>query len=875
MATQGQPRRATYRVQAHAGFGFDQIAALADYLEAFGFSHVYLSPVLTAAAGSQHGYDVVDHEHVNPELGGEAAHERMCQTLRRHGLVTILDIVPNHMAVGSPENRQWWDVLQNGPASQYAAFFDVDWEGNSDTRVLLPVLGEHYADAVQGRLVRLVREGAEFIVRYYDHAFPPEPRSLSGLLEAAAGEHEELGFLAGAFASLPAPKAAEREATARRERDKTVLFAYLARLLEAEPALGERIDAELERLNSQVELLDAWLEKQNWRLVYWQNATSELGYRRFFDVNSLAGLRVEDQRVFDRVHRLVLRWVRDGRLHGLRVDHVDGLLDPSGYLQRLRRGAPNAWIVVEKILEKHEQLDPSWPIEGTTGYDFMRLIDQVFVDPRGESEMSELDQRWTGQSASWADRVVEAKLQILKEVLASERERLIDLALRVLTSSFELRDCTRHSVSAAVTAVLISYPVYRSYVRVSGAREEDRRLIAQVTKRASELRPEIDKRVFHALERILTLQTDHELEIELALRVQQVTGAIMAKAVEDTLFYRYTRLLALNEVGGSPETFGISLDEFHGKLEHATHPQTMLASATHDTKRGEDTRARLLSLSELPQLWAQCVERWSQRSRRYRSPMLDTATEYFFYQILVGAHPLSVERTQAYMLKAAREAKRQTSWIRQDADYEAALDSFVRGVIEDRELMDDVGKFVARIAPGGYVTSLARTLLKLTAPGVPDVYQGCELWDFSLVDPDNRTPVNFKLRRELFARVREASPEDVMADMESGAPKLWLTYKTLRLRKQRPELFEGDYKRLPVEGPDAEHVIAFARDQRLIVVVPRLNAHSEARKRTAQITLPRGTYSNVLTDERFEQVTQLAMTELWARAPVALLVRET
>jgi (1->4)-alpha-D-glucan 1-alpha-D-glucosylmutase len=875
MATQGHPLRATYRIQAHRDFGFDRIAELADYLAELGVSHVYLSPILTAVAGSQHGYDVVDHEHVNAELGGEPAHERMCRTLREYGLGQVLDIVPNHMAVGTPENRLWWDVLENGPASQYASFFDVDWESSEDTRVLLPILGEHYADALQQHLVLVLRHDAEFIVHYHDHRMPAAPRSIAQLLQAAAPEHDELTFLADALAELPAPRSIEREALARRQRDKHVLFAYLKRLLDGEPELAQRIDAQLTQLNADVPALDAWLERQNWRIVHWHNASTEIGYRRFFDVNTLAGLRIEDQRVFDRVHRLILRWVQQGTLDGLRVDHVDGLRDPTQYLQRLRQAAPASWIVVEKILHPGETLDASWPIDGTTGYDFIYLLDQVFVDQRGESELTELDQRWTGFSAPWEARAISAKLQIVREVLASERERLIDLAQRALTPRFELRDCTRQTLSEAVTALLVSYPVYRTYVRPGATSDHDRDVIAQVIARASALAPGIDARVFEALREVLSLEANGEAATELALRVQQVTGAIMAKAIEDTLFYRYSRLLALNEVGGAPERFGLSLAEFHGTLQDVSHPHAMLGSATHDTKRGEDTRARLLALSELPQLWAQAVERWSARAQRHKDDKVDGGAEYFFYQTLVGAFPLSVERALAYMQKALREAKVKTSWIHTDPEYEAAIEKFIRGVLSDAELMEDVARFVMRIAPGAYVTSLARTLLKLTAPGVPDLYRGTELWDFSLVDPDNRAPVDFSARRALLAHVREATPEAVLADMESGAPKLFLIYHTLRLRKQSPELFEGGYRRLPVEGPDADHVIAYARGDALICVVPRLNAHGEPRSRTANLTLPAGSYHDIFTAERFTDVTQLATSALWARFPVALLVRET
>lgn len=872
MATSIAPARATYRLQATPDFGFDRIAELADYLAELGVSHAYLSPVLTAAPGSQHGYDVIDHDHVNPELGGDAAHARMCSALKEHGVGQLLDIVPNHMAVVA-RNRLWWDVLENGPSSHYAAFFDVDWEGGEDTRVLLPLLGEHYFDELRERRVRVVRSGAEFIVEYHDHRLPAAPRSIGTVLRASAPEHQELCFLADALEELSAPTATDQVATLRRQRDKAVLFTFLARLLEREPELCPRIDAQLARLNDDVEALDAWLERQNWRLAHWRNASTELGYRRFFDVNSLAGLRVENLRVFERVHHVVLDWLARGTIDGVRVDHVDGLRDPSEYLQRLRDAAPGAWIVVEKILADNEPLLRSWPIEGTTGYEFIRTCDQLFVDARSQATFDALHERFGGETGAWEERAREAKLHILKQILGSERERLTDLAQRVLTRRIELRDCTRRTLSSAVTALLISYPVYRTYVRVGSINDRDRSLIEDVVRAAQKLRPEVDPRVFEALSNVLSLRWSGELEAELALRVQQLTGAVMAKAIEDTLFYRHVRLCALNEVGGTPEVFGISANDFHKTLEAQDKLQGLLASATHDTKRGEDTRARLLALSEVPELWEQAVTRWSERTRSYRPALLDRATEYFFYQTLVGAYPLSVERALAYMQKATREAKRSTSWIQPEPDYESAVESFVKAALADRELLADVARLLARIGPGAYITSLSRTLIKLTAPGVPDIYQGTELWDFSLVDPDNRRPVDFAERRALLQRVKTLSPEAVLAELERGTPKLWLIWKTLQLRKQRPPLFATPYQRLPVSGADAEHVVAFARGQDLVTIVPRLNVDNAPKQRSARVQLPEGPFRSLLTGELVTS-NQSQVDQLWARFPVALLVRE-
>jgi (1->4)-alpha-D-glucan 1-alpha-D-glucosylmutase len=872
MVTPVAPARATYRLQATPEFGFDRIAELASYLTELGVSHAYLSPVLTAAPGSQHGYDVIDHDHVNPELGGEVAHARMCAALEAHGLGQLLDIVPNHMAIGA-RNKLWWDVLENGPSSHYAAFFDVDWDGGDDLRVLLPILGEHYIDALRERVVRVARSGAEFIVEYHDHRLPAAPRSLGALLRASAPEHQELSFLADFLEELSAPTSADQVATLRRQRDKAVLFDYLARLLEREPELCPRIDAQLAKLNDDVEALDSWLERQNWRLAHWRNASTDLGYRRFFDVNTLAGLRVENLRVFERVHHLVLDWLGKGIIDGVRVDHVDGLRDPYEYLQRLREASPNAWIVVEKILEGDEPLPRQWPIEGTTGYEFIRTTDQLFVAAENQPQFDALEERYSGETGHWEERARDAKHQILKQVLGSERERLTELAYRVLTRRIELRDCTRRIVSNAVTALLVSYTEYRTYVRVGSISDRDRTVLEAVVSAAQKLRPEIDARVFEALSNVLSLHWSGELEAELALRMQQLTGAVTAKSIEDTLFYRHMRLIGLNEVGGSPEVFGLSVAAFHDTLEANDKPRGLLASATHDTKRGEDTRARLLALSELPEVWEQAVARWSELTKNYRPELLDTATEYFFYQTLVGAHPLTEERALAYMQKATREAKRGTSWIQPEPDYEAAVESFIKAALADSDLLAEVAQLVARISPGAYITSLARTLIKLTAPGVPDIYQGTELWDFSLVDPDNRRPVDYAERAAILKQLKEQPLEAVLAEMERGTPKLFVVWKTLQLRKHQPKLFDGAYQRLQVTGADASHVVAYARDRALITVVPRLNVDAKPEQRKASVLLPEGRYRNVLTGESVAGAAS-PVSQLWARFPVALLVRE-
>jgi (1->4)-alpha-D-glucan 1-alpha-D-glucosylmutase len=872
-----QHPRATYRLQLTSDFGFDAAALVVPYLTELGVSHLYSSPVLQAVKGSTHGYDVVDHERVSEDLGGSEGHVRLRAALDRAGLGQILDIVPNHMAIGTRANKLWWDVLENGPASEVASFFDVDWDASKDNRILLPILGEHYFEALEQKLVKVAREGERFLVRYYDHVIPAAPRSIAPLLRDAAPGDDELAFWADSLEDLPAPWATDRESTARRSRHKSVIYANLKRLFTERRELAGRVDAALAELNENIQALDVWLDRQNWRITYWKNATTELGYRRFFDVNTLAGLRMEERRVFDRSHRLILQWLRDRTLDGLRIDHVDGLRDPEEYLRWLRDAAPDAYLIVEKILNEHECMPRSWPVEGTTGYEFARLIDQLMVDPDGEVPMTEFVARFADQSASFSEMVHEAKLQILRNVLASEREHLVDQTHRMLMHRIELRDCTRRTVHAAMTELLASYPVYRTYLRRDQpAAAHDLEMIHGVIARAAERLPEIEPKLWSVLEQALTLSLDDDLARDVALRVQQVTGAITAKAVEDTVFYRHVRLTALNEVGGTPEQFGITVDEFHRQLVACKRPHSMLASATHDTKRGEDTRARLLVLSEIPTDWERAVMRWSARSERYRDPSIPRTTEYFFYQTVVGAHPLTAERAWQYMQKAIREAKQQTSWIDPNEAFEAAVERFVNGMIGDRELMDDVARFVATIEHAGYLNSLSRTLLKLTAPGVPDIYQGTELWDFSLVDPDNRRPVDFEQRRTLLARLPSLSPEQVLAEMAQGTPKLWLTWKALQLRARRPSAFDSDYRPLPASGRDAASVIAFARDDTLITVVPRLVARGELRDRDARIPVTQGSWQDVLTGQRFTgDEAGLQVGSIWARFPVALLERQT
>lgn len=882
-APQRHVPRATYRLQFHAGFTLDDAAAIADYLAELGVSHIYASPYLQAAPGSTHGYDVLDHSRVNEELGGAAAHQRLCKTLGQNGLGQVLDVVPNHMSIAHHTNTWWWDVLENGPASRYANYFDVDWhppERKLHNTVLLPVLGDHYGRIVDQGQVQLYRDGGSFTFRYFDYIMPVAPRSLSDLLAAAAArsESDTLAFLAEAFGRLPLASLTDLVSIVRRHRDKEVLRMLLDRLCREESEVAKAIDKTIERINASPTELDALLERQNYRLAYWRTAKQELDYRRFFDINTLVSLRMEDEHVFRDTHRLVMGWLENGVIDGVRIDHPDGLRDPEQYFARLRQATPQAWIVVEKILEPGEQMPSTWPVEGTTGYDFLNRLQGVFIDPQGEIPLTDFYGEFTGQSTDFPQIVRDKKHQVLKDLFGSELNRLANMLAEICERRRYFRDFTRTELSATLREVIACFPVYRTYIQpfVGRVTNEDVRYVTEAVETAKRFRPDWDPAPFDGLLKLLLLQVPGEEEHEFVMRFQQTTGPVMAKGLEDTVFYNFYRLVALNEVGGDPGRFGMSLEDFHAAC-HATQqhwPESMLASTTHDTKRGEDVRIRIGLLSEMPDAWRAAVARWSEFNTRHRRDgMPDRNTEYLLYQTLIGAWPIDEQRTCEYMLKAIRESKTHTSWIQTNADYEATVQEFTKAILNDREFCDDVEALVRSLLQPARVTSLSQTLIKLTAPGVPDIYQGTELWTLSLVDPDNRRPVNYDIRRQLLSELRETTPEKVLARMEEGLPKLWVTRQALRLRSQRPELFgrEGTYEPLAAEGSAADHVIAYSRGGGAIVVAPRWLIGLGGDWNGTALRLPSGRWHNELTGDNVEGKAQL--DALLRRFPVALLSR--
>ncbi|MGI9023364.1 MAG: malto-oligosyltrehalose synthase [Acidimicrobiales bacterium] len=901
--------RATYRVQLHAGFGFDDVAAIAGYLADLGVSHVYCSPYLQAAAGSTHGYDAVDHSRLNVELGGTEAFERMTQALAAAGLSQVADIVPNHMAAVGAQNRWWWDVLENGPSSRWADAFDIDWGqpvpagGDGTARVLLPILGDHYGRLLEAGELSLAREGASFVVRYADHTVPMSPRTLDTLLGGAADRcgSEELATLATALGRLPPATATDRSSLGERHRDKEVLGHLLARLLSDEPAVAAAVDGIVSVTNADPDALDALLARQNYRLAYWRVASEELDYRRFFDITSLVGLRMELPHVFDETHELILGLVADGTVTGLRVDHPDGLRDPEGYLWRLFEAAGGTWVVVEKILEPGEELPPTWPVAGTTGYDFLNLVGGLFVDPDGGEPLTELHERFTDTVEGYADVVREKKHLVMKEALAADLRRVVDLAVAVCGEDRRYRDYTRPEVSGALAELVACFPVYRTYVRPGHAASDvDVAHVAVAAEDARTRRPDLDPELFAFLTDVLLLRVPGAgpsgplsgmiAATELALRFQQLTGPVMAKGAEDTAFYCWRRLMSLNEVGGDPARFGTTVAEFHQSNRRAAvaTPCGLSALSTHDTKRSADVRARIGLLSEIPGPWALAVRRWSAMNEAHKTDGLpDRGAEYLLYQTLVGAWPLPADRAVTFMEKASREAKEHTSWTRPDPAYDRALAAFVEAVVADPAFAADLAAFVSPLVTPGRVTSLAQVLLAVTCPGVPDFYQGSELWDLSLVDPDNRRPVDYEIRRRLLEKVSSAvpsgplsggqGPDDVWPAPidDEGTAKLWLVHRALRVRRARVSAFAvgSSYEVLAVAGEKADHAVAFCRGGQVAVVVPRLVVGLGGDWADTTVPLPPGRWTDALGGETVDGG-PVSLAGLLARFPLGLLVAE-
>lgn len=862
--------RATYRLQLHPGFGFAAAAAAVPYLAELGVSHLYLSPVLQAAEGSLHGYDVVDPDRACAALGGDAGFAALARAAKDAGLGILLDIVPNHMSVAGTGNGWWLDVLEDGPASYYAHFFDVDWAAG-DSRVLLPVLTERYGRALASGALGIEQQGERFAVRAGELRLPLSPLTL-GPIVRRAGEriaHVELQYLGDALAELPAASSREPSARARRHRDKGVLVRRLAALCAAEDACRSALDAEVAAINADPAELDTILERQNYRLAHWSVAGGQLPYRRFFDIATLVGIRNEDPEVLEASHRRVFGWLQEGVIDGVRVDHVDGLREPGAYLRRLREVSPSGWIVVEKILAPGEALPPSWPIDGSTGYDFMERVGRLFVDGSTEASLTQLFEAYTGVVFDPAAESRRARLEVMTDALHSELARLTELAARATATSPACRDYTRGELEIAIGEILAGYPCYRTYLGERGPGEPSRvgrDQLARAVAAAEAARPDLDRDLLAFLEAALAFELTSPESIELARAMQQVSGSVVAKGDEDTLLYRQVRLVGRCEVGGEISAFGIEPGALHAQLAAGAR-RSMLATSTHDSKRGEDVRMRIAVLSELPALWEAAVGRWRARGERgWRSVQPDRILEYAAWQTLVGAWPLPIERAQQWAEKATREARLRTSWRRPDMSYEAARARWIEHVYADRELMAEIEGFAERLRPHGDRNSLAQLLVKLAAPGVPDLYQGTELRDDNLVDPDNRRPVDLEIRQ---TRLRGLSRAPSADDLSTA--KLWTIRRVLGLRRREPALFDGArYRALAAQGPHAHRVFAFTRGEGLIAAVPRLGVHAEGWRET-RLPLPDGSWRDILGGGTFQGA--VLLRELWAAFPIALLTR--
>ena len=871
--------RATYRLQLNNGFTFADATELVPYLAELGISDLYASPYTKARPGSTHGYDITDHNALNPEIGGAGDHARLVETLHEHGMGHLLDWVPNHMGVGS-DNKWWLDVLENGPASPYARFFDVDWYPTNRLqlhgKVLLPVLGDHYRVVLEdGNLeLKFDPEEGSFSVNYYEHHCPLDPKTYPTVLEDSPDLPEdahalELQSLLTAFGNLPDQSEEDEASVAERSRDAAIHKSRLARLYAESPEVADAIEKCVKRMNGEAgdaesfEVLHRVLEEQAYRLVYWRVASDEINYRRFFSINDLAGIRVEDEQVFEETHRLVLDLIREGKVDGLRLDHPDGLYDSAGYFRRLQKAAAGAldsdeneplYVLVEKILASHEGLPEDWPVAGTTGYEFTNLVNGLSVDPSGEAGMDRAYRRFIGRSVDFEELLYDCKKTVMRSELASELNVLSRRLLRISEYGRRTFDFTINVLRDALAEVVAQFPVYRTYITCEEISETDRRYVEWAVSRAKKQSTAADTTVFDFIQEVLLLEVDgpqdyRDLAVAFVMKFQQYTGPVMAKGMEDTALYDYNRLVSLNEVGGEPERFGVSVSAFHHlSAERAKRwPHAMLASSTHDTKRSEDVRARINVLSEIPNEWRGEVVRWARinRSRRREVDGREAPSrndEYLIYQSLVGAWPLETldddgltefrGRIKAYVEKAIREAQVHTSWVNVNEEYESAVMDFVDALLTSSEtnlFLEEFIPFARRISRIGALNSLSQTLIKLSSPGVPDIYQGNELWDFSLVDPDNRRPVDYGLRRNLLAELDDVGTDEIhflLGAWQDGRPKLHLTRRALKLRQETPKLFEkGEYVPLEVSGPQAENLVAFARryeDQVAITVAPRL-----------------------------------------------------
>jgi (1->4)-alpha-D-glucan 1-alpha-D-glucosylmutase len=806
---------ATYRLQLHAGFPLPAAQQVLPYLADLGISHVYLSPCLQAVPGSQHGYDVVDPGKISEDLGGEAAWSTFVNAARELGMRILLDIVPNHMSA-SQHNPWWDDVLKHGPFSRFADFFDIRIPGGEPFCVHLCSLAKPYGAALEGGELSIEIIGSEPRVKHYENSWPLAPSSWGPL--------------------------------------------------------------QLERaMQGDKESMDAILRGQYYMLHGWKLSGELTNYRRFFDIDSLIGLRVESPEVATAAHARIQQMIAKGEIDGVRVDHPDGLRDPLQYFERLRRMLPDGRIYIEKILENDERLKEGWPIDGSVGYEFLAKVNRLWMDDQRTDVLTATYADFTGHSVNFGRLVREKKRAILETTFAASHELLAEAALKIARAAWQTRDLSPRHLREALEKLVTALPVYRTYRTANSLDEEDRRILLEALQSARIGSPEIDAAAFDFLAALFTKVDLDEAEADFIAKWQQLTPAVMAKGVEDTMFYCFDRLVSGNEVGSQASLVGISADKFHEFCHHLSErwPHNMLATSTHDNKRSEDVRARISILSEIPERWSEALHQWSQlNANAWQNRLPDRHAEYLLYQTLIGAWPIDHDRAWGYMLKACREAKISTSWHEPNISFEEKIRGFVGGVFESPDFIASLERFVEPLILPGRINSLAQTLIKLVAPGVPDFYQGTELWDLSLVDPDNRRPVDFALRTQLLARASDLSAADALADWESGLPKLWMTARVLRVRRARGEDFSAaaKYQPLVAQGSHLGRLLAFRRGDNLIAVVPRFTMTLSGEWGDTRLPLPGGSWRNCLTDECVQR--EVSPTALFASFPVALLVRD-
>lgn len=951
----------TYRLQLNRGFPFKAAAAIVPYLSALGITDCYPSPYLKATPGSEHGYDVVDPTLLNPELGTEDEYREFIDSLHAQQMGHILDVVPNHMGIGRSANAWWLDVLENGPSSRFAHLFDIDWhpvKRELENKVLLPILGDLYGTVLENQEIVLLYEEGRFFIKYYDHRLPVGPKSSAMVLthrldellaEAGASSPyvQELQSIVTALRNLPASTETDPERVEERNRERDIVRQRLATLVRDGAAIARFLADNVRTFNGtkgdprSFDLLDALLNEQVYRLADWRVAAEEINYRRFFDVNELAAVRLEDDAVLQASHVLVFRLVKEGAVSGLRIDHVDGLSDPGRYLREWQTWAQRElgrplFVVVEKILGKDEPLPETWPVSGTTGYEFLNLINGLFVQTTHERAMNETYVQFIRRRISFEDLVYESKKLIMQASMASEINVLGHRLNQLSERDRRSRDFTLNSLTNAIREIIACFPVYRTYIAEGPEPllDRDRVYIRLAVARAKRRNPALSGRVFDFVRSLLLKEWDERTsqdrreQLRFVMKFQQMTSPVTAKGIEDTAYYRYNRLVSLNEVGGHPESFGVTVAAFHKHLRgrQGRWPCSLSATSTHDTKRSEDTRGRLNVLSELPREWRGCVNRWAKLTRKCKVDVEgqlapDRNEEYLLYQTLVGIWPLGplddaqyrafCDRVQGYMNKALREGKAHTSWVNPDQGYEGAMRQFVDAMLDRTKpnaFLDEFIPFCRRVAQWGMWNALSQVVLKTTAPGIPDFYQGTELWDFHVVDPDNRRPVDYEIRasmlKELQCRLVECGSDlrplvrTLLTERVDGRIKLYTMMRALHFRRENHSLFhQGEYIPLEGYGTKQEHCCAFARlhlERAVVIVVPRLVVSLTG----DAVTVPLGSdvwrdtyvavpswrldsiYRNLFTGERLSTQTvegrqMLPMADVLCEFPVALLERLT